>query len=161
MRIWSISPKYLDSKRLGAQWREALLCRNVIKGLTTGYKNHPQFLRIMKHSNPIEFINAYLVTIWKEAKSRGYNYDISKIERVDMSLVKPIKVTCGQAWYEFIHLQNKIESSKDYDKYWANQKNAQSDGCELEVNLLFKKVPGEIEDFERPKNYETIKPERA
>ena len=153
MRIWSIHPKYLDSKRLGAQWREALLCRNVLKGMTTGYKNHPQFLRIMKHNDPIGFINAYLGIIWKEASHRGYNYDISKIEKVKIENIEPIKVTCGQISYEFIHNQHKIKDSKNTEKYQLNQ-NLVPEGCHIEVNPLFTKVPGEIEDFEKPKNYD-------
>ena len=156
MRIWSIHPKYLDSKRLGAQWREALLCRNVLKGMTTGYKSHPQFLRIAKHPNPIAFINAYLGTIYYEASHRGYRYDLSKIEKVDLRDVEQMKVTCGQVSYEFIHNQHKIKDSKNTEKYDLNENLTQTpSGCHIEVNHLFIKVPGEIENFEKPKNYET------
>jgi hypothetical protein len=143
----------LDSKRLGAQWREALLCRNVLKGMTVGYKNHPQFLRIAKHPNPIGFINAYLSTIWKEASHRGYSYDLSKIEKVRLEEVEPIKVTCGQVSYEFKHNQHKLKDSKNSEKFLLNE-NLVPDGCNIQVNPLFIKIPGEIEDFEKPKNYD-------
>ena len=41
MRLWTINFKYLDAKGLVALWREALLAKNVLEGLTKGYKNHP------------------------------------------------------------------------------------------------------------------------
>jgi len=153
MRIWSIRHEYLDVKRLTAQWREALLCRNVLKGLTKGYRNHPQFNRIKSYENPLDFINAFLQTIYDEAKSRGYKYDITKIEKFEN--VKPINVTYGQAWYEFSHLQLKIERSGDTNRYFNNQKSAQSDGAELKINKLFCLIPGDIESFEKVKQ-ETI-----
>jgi hypothetical protein len=31
MRIWSLHPKYLDSKGLVALWRESLLAKNVLR----------------------------------------------------------------------------------------------------------------------------------
>ncbi|WP_394330809.1 pyrimidine dimer DNA glycosylase/endonuclease V [Niabella ginsenosidivorans] len=45
MRLWSIHPKYLDTKVLLAAWREALLAKHVPEGKTKGYKNHPQWIR--------------------------------------------------------------------------------------------------------------------
>ena len=41
MRLWSLSPKYLDRQGLLAVWREALLAKKVLEGKTKGYKNHP------------------------------------------------------------------------------------------------------------------------
>jgi hypothetical protein len=41
MRLWSLHPKYLDSKGLVALWREALLAKAVLNEKTKGYKNHP------------------------------------------------------------------------------------------------------------------------
>ena len=48
MRIWSLHPKYLDSKGIVALWRETLLAKNVLEGKTKGYKNHPQLIRFKK-----------------------------------------------------------------------------------------------------------------
>jgi len=45
MRIWSLHPKYLDTKGLVALWRETLLAKHVLEGKTKGYKNHPQLNR--------------------------------------------------------------------------------------------------------------------
>ncbi len=107
MRIWSIHPKYLDSKRLVAQWREALLCRAVLEGKTIGYKNHPQFLRVKYHSQPHYFINSFLYEIWKEGKNRGYEFDRSKLmENLVGKYGGPLElmeVTDGQLEYEFRH----------------------------------------------------------
>jgi hypothetical protein len=36
MRLWSLQPKYLDSKGLVAVWREALLAQVVLRGQTRG-----------------------------------------------------------------------------------------------------------------------------
>ena len=41
MRLWTISFKYLDAKGLVALWREALLAKNVLAGLTKGYQKSP------------------------------------------------------------------------------------------------------------------------
>ncbi len=38
MRLWSLHPKYLDSKGLVALWREGLLARAVLKGETEDTK---------------------------------------------------------------------------------------------------------------------------
>lgn len=45
MRIWSLHPKYLDTKGLVALWRETLLAQHVLSGKTKRYKNHPQLAR--------------------------------------------------------------------------------------------------------------------
>jgi len=46
MRLWSLHPKYLDSKGLVALWREGLLAKKVLEGGTKGYRNHPQLERL-------------------------------------------------------------------------------------------------------------------
>ena len=80
MRIWSIHPKYLDAKGLVALWRETLLAKNVLYGLTKGYKNHPQLNRFKETGDPKEYINKYLISIYNEALSRSYKFDKSKID---------------------------------------------------------------------------------
>ena len=79
MRLWTINFKYLDAKGLVALWREALLAKNVLEGLTKGYKNHPQLIRFYTHQNSIDAINAYLLEIYKEACARGYKFDVAKV----------------------------------------------------------------------------------
>ena len=41
MRLWSLHPRYLDAKGLVALWREGLLARHVLHGLTQGYLFFP------------------------------------------------------------------------------------------------------------------------
>ena len=80
MRLWSlIHPKYLDSKGLVALWREGLLAKKVLKGETKGYKNHPQLLRFKNSNDRSRHDNNYLLNVYKESKSRGYNFNKSKI----------------------------------------------------------------------------------
>src|SRR6476660_10497878 len=78
MRIWSIHPKYLDSKGLVALWRETLLAKNVLEGNTKGYKNHPQLNRFRESKRAIDCINQYLSEIHKEAEKRNYSFDKNK-----------------------------------------------------------------------------------
>jgi hypothetical protein len=78
MRIWSLHPKYLDSKGLVALWRETLLAKNVLEENTKGYTNHPQLIRFKSSQNPLAYINLYLSTIFEEASLREYNFDKSK-----------------------------------------------------------------------------------
>lgn len=107
MRLWSIHPKHLDVQGLSGLWRETLLAKNVLLGLTKGYKNHPQLNRFYSHKNQIDAINYYLSVIWDEACSRGYSFDSSKFYRVEH--VDKINVTWGQVRFEYHHLLSKIK----------------------------------------------------
>ena len=78
MRIWSVHPKYLDSKGLVALWRETLLAKHVLEGKTKGYKNHPQLHRFKASEKPIECINLYLSIVFEEAENRGFHFDKNK-----------------------------------------------------------------------------------
>jgi len=71
MRIWSLHPKYLDTKGLVALWRETLLAQHVLEGKTKGYKNHPQLDRFKRSKKPIEVINQYLAGVYAEALTRS------------------------------------------------------------------------------------------
>lgn len=153
MRIWSISPSLLDSKRLNAQWREALLCRKVLEGNTKGYKNHPQFLRVKKHPQPFYFINMFLYYVWEEGNSRGYKYDREKLIEGLGSVygepLKPMEVTEEQLEYEFHHNQLKMDSQ--CDRYKANELLLKESNVIPVNNFLFKVTEGKIEDFEKQK----------
>jgi hypothetical protein len=80
MRIWSIHPRYLDSKGLVALWRETLLAKNVLERKTKGYKNHPQLDRFKMSKNPVNSINQYLQEVFHEARLRKFNFNREKIE---------------------------------------------------------------------------------
>jgi len=114
MRLWSIHPEYLDVKGLLALWREGLLAQNVLLGKTKGYRNHPQLDRFRSKSNPVGAIASYLKYVSIEAKSRGYDFDATKI--VNRSIRTKIQVSNGQLQYEFLHLLNKLKQ-RDIEKY--------------------------------------------
>ena len=103
MRLWSLHPKYLDSKGLVALWREALLARAVLQGETEGYKNHPQLIRFKNHENPLAAINTYILNIYIESVKRFYNFNRNKIGSKFTEL--EINVTHKQIIYEFKHLK--------------------------------------------------------
>ena len=109
MRLWSLHPKYLDSKGLVALWREALLAREVLNGKTKGYKNHPQLIRFKINKNSHALINTYLLHIYHESISRGYKFNRNKIGS-EFTQSK-IDVTDGQIEFELesplIKTQNK------------------------------------------------------
>lgn len=151
MRLWSIHPKYLDSKRLTAQWREALLCRAVLEGKTKGYKNHPQFLRVKNHSQPHYFINRFLYEIWEESKNREYNFDKSKLMdnlcQKYGTFFEPMEVTNEQLEYEFNHLQKKL-GEFDVQKTLNNQYFLEEG---ILANNIFTIISGSIMEFEKIK----------
>lgn len=140
MRIWSIHPKYLDTKGLVALWRETLLAKHVLEGRTKGYKNHPQLNRFKETKKPVEAINQYLAEVYNEARSRGYNFDKEKIDW-NFKAVK-LTVTTGQMHYEIKHLLNKLQVRDPlrYNELKAKKK--------LENHSLFKVIEGEIESWE-------------
>ena len=139
MRLWSIHPKYLDSKGLTALWREALLAKKVLQGKTSSYKNHPQLDRFKK--KPISFISKYLFYVYQEACNRGYCFDKRRIGRL-MTRQK-IKVSSGQIKHEFEHLKRKlkIRDRKRYNELLKIRK--------IEANPLFDVVKGKTEDWEK------------
>ncbi len=109
MRLWSLHPKYLDASGLVAVWREGLLAKKVLEGKTNGYTHHPQLKRFAATTDPISAITTYLFYIIKEADSRKYKFDHSKLEESKIDRGIKIIVTSGQLNYEFIHLKNKLK----------------------------------------------------
>lgn len=140
MRIWSIHPKYLDSKGLVALWRETLLAKKVLEGKTKGYKNHPQLNRFRNSVNAIDCINYYLSFVYDESVKRGYNFDKSKIGLENTSFI--LTVTTGQLKYEMNHLLKKLKL-RDTDRY-----HKLSGVLDIEANPFFKIIDGDIEDWE-------------
>jgi len=107
MRLWSISPKYLDRQGLLAVWREGLLAKHVLEGKTKGYKNHPQLIRFKDSKDALAYINNYLLTIYKEAENRGYKFSLNKLDGLK-KISNHIRVSTSQVTYEFNHLLNKL-----------------------------------------------------
>lgn len=141
MRLWSIHPKYLDSKGLVALWRESLLAKKVLEWKTNGYKYHPQLNRFKNNKSTFNQINAYLFEIWQEAKNRGYNFDKQKVNTFVLEDLIPIK--SWQIKFEFDHLLKKLKN-RNIKKY-----NEIKHIKNIQENSIFKIVSGKIETWEK------------
>jgi hypothetical protein len=106
MRLWSVHPKYLDARGLVALWREALLAQAVLRGVTTGYRHHPQLQRVRAQPSPVGAIADYLRGVHAEASRRGFAFAAGRISRARGS--GEIPVTRGQLMYEWDHLLAKL-----------------------------------------------------
>lgn len=140
MRIWSLHPKYLDTKGLVALWRETLLAKHVLEGKTKGYKNHPQLNRFKKAKYPIDLINQYLSEVYHEAVNRNFDFDKQKINWKFRK--NKLSVTTGQVNYEVEHLLNKLKR-RDDKKYKELKSKSTFDN-----HPIFKLVDGETEEWE-------------
>jgi hypothetical protein len=141
MRLWSIHPKYLDSKGLVALWREGLLALAVLEGKTTGYTHHAQLFRFRETNRPMDTITAYLGYVFDESVRRGYHFDRKKIQYGKKA--KSLNVTRGQLLYELEHLRKKLRNRNLYAYKQIR------DVSVPEAHPLFKEVPGDIEEWER------------
>jgi hypothetical protein len=139
MRLWSISPEYLDRKGLLAVWREGLLARAVLMGQTRGYRNHPQLDRFKAHEHPSDAINYFLEIIYDEALRRNYRFDRSKIELGLHPAL--ISVTSGQLEFETAHLRDKLARRDPARLSQLPDK--------LQLHPLFVLIPGSIAPWEK------------
>lgn len=141
MRLWSLHPGYLDPQGLVALWREALLAKAVLCGVTRGYREHPQLERFKAHPHPRLAIDSYLVAVHEEATRRGYRFDRSKVGPVRE--VQWIPVSSGQLAYEWRHLQRKLAvRSPEVLAQWAR---VVTPTC----HPLFRRRPGPVASWER------------
>lgn len=140
MRIWSLHPKYLDSKGLLALWREALLAKNVLEGKTKGYKNHPQLNRFKSTVNPVHSIHYYLKFVQEEAEQRNYRFDKDKIDF--QTPATRIAVTTGQLDFERLHLSRKlaVRAPQLLTRITTNP--------ELDLHPMFDLTVGPVADWE-------------
>ncbi|MCX7896094.1 MAG: pyrimidine dimer DNA glycosylase/endonuclease V [Thermoanaerobaculum sp.] len=141
MRLWSLHPRYLDTKGLLALWREGLLAQAVLLGRTRGYRHHPQLVRFRAASDPAAAIGAYLREVAEEAAKRGYRFDQQRI--VGPGGAAPLTVNVGQLEFEWHHLMAKLARRSPR---WAQQW--------LQVALpdphpLFQVIPGPREEWEK------------
>ena len=142
MRLWRLHPKYLDQKGLVALWREGLLAQAVLKGATTGYRNHPQLQRFRVQPSPVLAIAAYLRAVHAEAVARDYHFDVGKI--APGGTVPLIDVPQGQIDFEWRHLIAKLEARAPA---WRE---ALGTSDPLVPHPLFRMIPGGIAEWERP-----------
>lgn len=141
MRLWSVHPKYLDSRGLVALWREALLAQAVLRGRTVGYRHHPQLRRFRAQSSPIGAVADFLRDVHAEASRRGYVFDSRKIGRARGT--GSIPVTRGQVTHEWDHLLAKL-AVRDPEQHarLASVRRPQ-------VHPSFRVVSGGVEAWER------------
>jgi hypothetical protein len=139
MRLWTLHPKYLDSVALVSVWRKALLARQVLRGRTKAYRNHPQLVRFRAHQTPLSAINAYLEAIHAEARVRGYAFDKRKLGPVHDETRIP--ATDGQLAHEWRHLRRKLAER-------CPERTRRGTG-RVEAHPLFKIVRGPVEPWER------------
>lgn len=140
MRLWSLHPKYLDSKGLVALWREGLLAQKVLQGQTRGYTHHPQLIRFRNAEDSMGAIGMYLKIVVDEADRRGYRFTRNKILK-DIYPEK-MSVTQGQLKYEFDHLVNKL---KHRNPAWLDRLDVSES---IAPHPMFKTVKGPVEDWE-------------
>jgi hypothetical protein len=141
MRLWTLHPKYLDARGLVALWREALLAQKVLRGLTAGYRAHPQLLRFREQSAPVACIARYLAAVHVEAAARGYRFPADKIAR--RRATRSFAETKGQLLYEWEHLRKKLRRRSP--EQFARIKQVRTP----EPHPLFVIVPGGVRDWER------------
>jgi hypothetical protein len=141
MRLWSIHPKYLDTKGLIALWRESLLAQKILEGSTRQYRNHPQLTRFHSALYPLSAIRTYLIHVASEARNRGYNFNEKKIGPVLKTARLP--VTSGQIEYEKRHLLNKLKKRdpNQYQNLTLHKK--------IDPHPLFTVIPGPVEPWEK------------
>lgn len=140
MRLWSIHPKYLDSKGLVALWREGLLAQAVLLNRTKGYTFHPQLQRFRTQPDPVASIGCYLWYVAAEAKQRGYDFQEARIE-IPEKEVPLIPVTDQQLAFELAHLRHKLETRNPRRLIVLDQ--------QAKPHPLFLRIDGPIEDWER------------
>ncbi len=165
MRLWSLSPGYLDAKGLLAAWREGLLALAVLEGRTRGYRNHPQLIRFRASSAPAECAVRYLEAVANEADRRGYRFDRERIAANRAAAVPPkpaerppvpprIPVAEGQIAYEAALLLHKLRE----------RDNARADALEremrtgIELNPAFAPVSGDAAEWERMRSDIAVRP---
>jgi len=141
MRIWTVHPKYLDPQGLVALWREALLAQKVLRGLTVGYRSHPQLARFRAQGAPVAAIATYLAGVAAEAAQRGYQFDAAKIARGRVHA--RMRETEGQLLYEWEHLRHKLRA-RSPQHYAQIRALARPD-----AHPLFHIVAGAVQDWER------------
>jgi len=141
VRLWSLHPRYLDSRGLVALWREALLAQAVLRHRTKGYKRHPQLDRFRRARAPVGFIAAYLRVVRDEGSRRGYEFDPGRIARA--ARAKRATVTRGQLDWERRHLLAKLRRRD------PSRAAAFAAVRYARAHPLFRVVPGGVEAWER------------
>lgn len=113
MRLWSISPSFLDRMGLLGLWREALQAQRIIIGdppYKGPYANHPQLERFKNHEDPVKAITYYLKQVHSEGLRRGYDFKRDLIKNTVDIYTSAIWIPRGQVNYEIRLLLHKLDS---------------------------------------------------
>jgi hypothetical protein len=141
MRLWTLHPRYLDSRGLVALWREALLAQRVLQGRTKGYRHHPQLQRFLAEPRPEEAIAAFLLHVSTEADARGYSFNRSLIGAPPAE--RPVEASEGQILFEWEHLRRKLAAR---DPAWLGR---WDHVIAPDPHPMFVTVPGGIAPWEK------------
>ena len=141
MRLWTLHPRYLDTRGLVAAWREALLAQAVLLGRTRGYTKHPQLARFLAAPSPRAAMAAYLRGIQHEGARRGFRLDAARIALAPAAV--PCKATRGQLAWEWAHLMEKLRT-RDPERFAR-----QSSLRHPRAHPLFRMIAGEVEPWEK------------
>ena len=92
-----------------------MLAKKVLQGKTKGYKHHPELTRFKGAKEPFKAVGKYLLHIYKEAKSRRYNFDKRKIGAAGK---ETLIINKTRSLDEFAHLKKKLKkrSPEEYNK---------------------------------------------
>jgi hypothetical protein len=142
MRLWSLHPRYLDSRGLVALWREGLLAQAVLLGGTRGYRHHPQLARFREQPDPLACIGEYLRAVQEEATDRGYSFAAERISHPGPAACR-LTVSRGQLAFEWRHLLVKLAGR---DPLWLQ---GLSEVRAPGAHPLFRVVPGGVASWER------------
>lgn len=107
MRLWSIHPKYLDTKGLLALWREGTYAQQVLAGKTSAYRNHPALNVFKAHTNTIGY---YLSIILKEGHNRNYEFRPELITTPIEDCEGEVELDRLTLSFEWNHLLGKLAS---------------------------------------------------
>ena len=138
MRLWSVDPTQLDRAALVAGWREGLLAQKVLRGLTTGYRHHPQLVRFQATDDPVATIATWLHGLADAADARGYRFDRGRV--VAPAGPQRLLLTEGQLALEWQHLRAKVAARAPA---WMSQL------TQARPHPMMDVVPGPVEDWER------------
>ncbi len=143
MRLWSLHPRYLDTRGLVALWREGLLAQAVLRGSTRGYRQHPQLQRFAACAQPVASLTAYLHEVHREALARGHAFDVRRIDVCAGAPTPGMVVTRGQLAFEWQHLMDKLcVRSPAMHERWRGT-------AQPQAHPLFEVQDGGVEPWER------------
>ena len=142
MRLWSLHPRYLDSRGLVALWREALLAQKALESTSGGYSRHPQLERFRAQPHPLLTVSCYLEAVLEESRYRGYNFNQLLI-RHPVAKVPSLQVTEAQLLYELAHLSAKL------GKRAPSALERLADIDVPDPHPLFRAVPGPVASWEK------------